>query len=598
VLSFDFIPTTNQVAFQYAFASDEYPEWVNTVFNDVFAFWVTDANGQQTNCATVRQTAGDPNAPQVPVAINNINDSNPVQSPAPTSMRPDLFRPNYVGSSTIDLESDGITKVLTCQAAVTSGAVNHMRLAIADSSDGIYDSNVFIKASSLVSNAKPVADLGLDITQQGSAASSSPATVQASVEGHDPNGAPLSYSIAWGDGSTSGPSSLSGETSLASHTYAYAGEYAATLTVSNGSMAGTSCDDVKLAGPADPSGVPAKESCDVSGTGVATGTPAGGGQGGGGSPGGGNQGGGGSPGGGSSWPTPPSGSWGPGVDRHPASATVPEGSSFSLTAAANAKPYPSVQWQVSSDGGETYDDIPGATAATKGAEQVTTSTYTAKASAAIDGLRYRAVFSNDYGQDATDPAIISLGPPAVTVATTQAEPSVGQAVTLAVNVPSGKSGKVVIKDGPKTVTSFAVTAGQGSKSIKWTAPGGKLLTAEFTPKGSSQVQSSPLAVLLVTPASTTISITPPAKSVVKKSVLLKLKVTAQGGAKPSFAGGTYSLSIDGVIVAPSLAASSTGAASFTWVPQSTGSHLIEASWNGTSTSLGSSSSRSVIVVAK
>ena len=38
VLEFDFIPTANQVVFQYAFSSDEYPEWVNTDFNDVFAF--------------------------------------------------------------------------------------------------------------------------------------------------------------------------------------------------------------------------------------------------------------------------------------------------------------------------------------------------------------------------------------------------------------------------------------------------------------------------------------------------------------------------------------------------------------------------------
>ena len=48
VLAFDFVPTTSTISFHYVFASDEYNEFVNDVFNDVFAFYV---NG--TNCATV-----------------------------------------------------------------------------------------------------------------------------------------------------------------------------------------------------------------------------------------------------------------------------------------------------------------------------------------------------------------------------------------------------------------------------------------------------------------------------------------------------------------------------------------------------------------
>ena len=85
VLEFDFMPTANQVVFNYAFASDEYPEWVNTPFNDVFAFYV---NG--TNYATVRQVAGDPTSPFVPVAVNNINNGNPDFYPdfVPAAARP------------------------------------------------------------------------------------------------------------------------------------------------------------------------------------------------------------------------------------------------------------------------------------------------------------------------------------------------------------------------------------------------------------------------------------------------------------------------------------------------------------------------------
>ena len=606
VLSFDFVPTTNQVSFQYAFASDEYPEWVNTVFNDVFAFWVTDANGSTTNCATVRQTAGDPSSPQVPVAINNINDSNPVQDPPPAAMRPDLFRPNYVGSSTINLEMDGITKVLTCQAPVTPGALNHMSLAISDSSDGIYDSNVFIKASSLVSDAKPVADIGLDASSH-----AAPVSVSASVEGRDPNGAALNYSINWGDGVSTSPTSLANDTTVVNHTYQYAGNYAATLTVSNGTNSGTSCDEISLGGIADPSGIKANESCDVAGTGiaaglvaatgtnppVATGTPTG-----------------------SDGDPPvtyekaPSGFWGPGVDVHPTSVTSPDGSSFTMTAAANAKPYPTVQWQVSTDGGETYEDVPGATNAVNGAEHMTTSTFTATASSLLDGAEYQAVFTNPYGQDVTDPGIVTIGPAAVVLSVassgsgpaaakalaktgSMAAPTVGQAAVLSVTVPSGKSGKVVVLQGGKKLTSFSVVAGSGSQTYKWKATGGKALTAVFTPTGSKKSFSSPLSVLVVAPSATSISITPPSKTVVNKSNSIKLKVSGSVGSKPVFTGGSFSVVIDDVVVA-SLAPNASGSATYKWTPSTIGAHTVDVTWSGTTTSLASNASRGINVVAK
>jgi len=268
VLSFDFVPTTNQVSFQYSFASDEYPEWVNTQYNDVFAFWVTDGSGTTNNCAQVRQVAGDPTSPFVPVAVNNINQSNSVQDPAPTAMRPDLFRPNYydpAGSSPINLELDGITKTLTCQAPVTPGVTNHMRLAIADSGDGIYDSAVFLKAASLVSNPNPTEDFGLDPS-----AGTAPLAVSASLDAHDPNGAPLSYSINWGDGSSTGTTSLPGGTDVTSHTYLYAGSYAAILTVSDGTYSSQACDEATVSGAPNPAG-PVNQNCDAFATGGGSG---------------------------------------------------------------------------------------------------------------------------------------------------------------------------------------------------------------------------------------------------------------------------------------------------------------------------------------
>jgi hypothetical protein len=135
VLTFDFTPDASSVSFRYVFSSEEYNEYVNSGFNDVFGFFV---NG--TNCATV---GGEP------VSVNTINGGNPFGTGA---SNPSLFRnndPNDPGPATIDTEMDGLTTVLTCIASVSANEPNTMKLAIADVGDSSYDSNVFIEAGSL-----------------------------------------------------------------------------------------------------------------------------------------------------------------------------------------------------------------------------------------------------------------------------------------------------------------------------------------------------------------------------------------------------------------------------------------------------------------
>lgn len=137
VLEFDFVPTTNQLSFDYVFGSEEYNEFVNS-FNDVFGFFV---NGQ--NCATV----GDP--PQ-PVSINDIN----------LDSHSDLYRdndPSDEGQPSIDTQMDGLTTVLTCAASVTPDHTNHLKLAIADAQDTALDTDVFIGAGTIQANHPPTA---------------------------------------------------------------------------------------------------------------------------------------------------------------------------------------------------------------------------------------------------------------------------------------------------------------------------------------------------------------------------------------------------------------------------------------------------------
>ena len=141
ILEFDFVPMGATVQFEYVFSSEEYSDFSNTSFNDVFGFFI---NGSSGNCATVPITGQ-------PVSINTINNGNDVGGDA-TPHNPALFRDNVrPAGPTIDTQMDGLTVVLTCKATVTPNATNHMKLAIADASDGILDSAVFIQAGSLTS---------------------------------------------------------------------------------------------------------------------------------------------------------------------------------------------------------------------------------------------------------------------------------------------------------------------------------------------------------------------------------------------------------------------------------------------------------------
>jgi hypothetical protein len=132
VLTFEVVPNADKVYFEYVFASEEYNEYVTTRYNDVFAFYI---NGQ--NCALV----GDP---PVPVTINTIN--NGFLNNGVNPKNPDKYINNDQGA--INIEPDGLTTVLICEASVTPNVPNTVRLAIADASDQVLDSWVFIKAGS------------------------------------------------------------------------------------------------------------------------------------------------------------------------------------------------------------------------------------------------------------------------------------------------------------------------------------------------------------------------------------------------------------------------------------------------------------------
>jgi hypothetical protein len=136
VLTFDFVSVGDSAYFNYVFGSDEYNEWVNTSYNDVFGFFF---NG--SNIALIPGTS-------TPVSINNINNgsnSSYYNTNDPSNGTPTPFAFEY----------DGFTDVFTASiSGLTAGNTYSLSLAIADAGDWILDSGVFIQGGSF--SDKPV----------------------------------------------------------------------------------------------------------------------------------------------------------------------------------------------------------------------------------------------------------------------------------------------------------------------------------------------------------------------------------------------------------------------------------------------------------
>ncbi len=157
ILEFEFIPSATFIVFDYVFGSDEYNEYANSAFNDVFGFFL---NG--TNVALLPGTA-------TPVSINTVNDGDrnadcdAFSYPAGCPVNPAYYlnndKWNNVGASSTlyNTEMDGMTVVMPVYAPVMAGQRNVIRIGVADAGDQVYNSWVFIRAGSFSSQC---VDLG------------------------------------------------------------------------------------------------------------------------------------------------------------------------------------------------------------------------------------------------------------------------------------------------------------------------------------------------------------------------------------------------------------------------------------------------------
>jgi gliding motility-associated-like protein len=145
-LEFDFVPISDTIKFRYVFGSDEYPEFSNSSYNDVFGFFISGPNPNGGNYVN-KNMAIIPGTTNTPVSINNINNGTSNSGPC-------MNCAYYVNNTNgLTIEYDGLTVVMTAWALVTPCVSYHFKAAIGDVGDHIYDSGVFLEANSFISSA-------------------------------------------------------------------------------------------------------------------------------------------------------------------------------------------------------------------------------------------------------------------------------------------------------------------------------------------------------------------------------------------------------------------------------------------------------------
>ena len=147
ILEFDFEAGGDSIAFNYVFGSDEYLTYVNTTYNDIFAFFLSGPGitgpyaspaGFPDGAINIAQVPeSDPLLPVTISSVNNVTNSDYY-----------IDNPAQEGICT-----NGYTTTFTAAAAVQCGETYHIKLAIADGSDTALESFVVLESGSFSSNA-------------------------------------------------------------------------------------------------------------------------------------------------------------------------------------------------------------------------------------------------------------------------------------------------------------------------------------------------------------------------------------------------------------------------------------------------------------
>lgn len=138
-----FRPSSDSIRFRYVFASEEYPEYACSSFNDIFGFFLSGPKpgGEQYSDFNIALV---PNS-NLPVAINNVHPFNDAYPDCPP------FNSQYYINNNLSNNQpayDGLTTPFIAEAAVVPCETYEMTIALADASDGVFDTGVFLEGNS------------------------------------------------------------------------------------------------------------------------------------------------------------------------------------------------------------------------------------------------------------------------------------------------------------------------------------------------------------------------------------------------------------------------------------------------------------------
>ncbi|MBQ8704043.1 MAG: T9SS type A sorting domain-containing protein [Bacteroidales bacterium] len=163
-IDFDFVSISPYVTLNYCFASEEYPEWVCSSYNDIFAFLVTGpdpATGATVtkNIAIVPHSVSTANPNGITVGINTVNNGHD-NDPSDTSSTPGCtsrFSQFYVVNNySTGVQYDGFTQKLSANATLVPCTQYHMHISICNVGDGTLDSGVLLEKKSFNSPSAEV----------------------------------------------------------------------------------------------------------------------------------------------------------------------------------------------------------------------------------------------------------------------------------------------------------------------------------------------------------------------------------------------------------------------------------------------------------
>lgn len=158
VLEFDFVPVLDSISFRFFFGSEEYPEYTNRGINDIFGIFISNKEMElNENLAII-------NGSQTPISIDNINATRNCEYYIDNGRWDENNILKWVnnkalGELALSFQFDGFTKVMSAGIKIIPGKKYHIKFAIADVADRIFDSAIFLEAGSFicVESSKPKA---------------------------------------------------------------------------------------------------------------------------------------------------------------------------------------------------------------------------------------------------------------------------------------------------------------------------------------------------------------------------------------------------------------------------------------------------------